>query len=145
MSLYLVQHGKSLPEEIDPDRPLSDEGMTTVYRIARKASEYNISVSQIIHSGKTRAKQIAEIISAYIKPESGIKESSGLNPNDDVIPIASKISGAENVMYVGHLPFMERLVSYLITGTTDKTVIKFENGGIVCLDQEPEKVLWYVK
>lgn len=145
MSLYLVQHGKSLPEEIDPDRPLSDEGLTTVSRIARKAAEYNIPVSQIIHSGKTRARQTAEIISAHIKPESGIRSSSGLNPNDDVTSLAAQISGSENVMLVGHLPFMERLVSYLITGTTEKTVVTFQNGGIVCLDQEPGKGSWYVK
>jgi len=145
MSLYLVQHGKSLPEEIDPDRPLSGEGVTAVYHIARKAAEYNIPVSQIIHSGKTRAQQTAEIISAHVKPESGIKKASGLNPNDDVTSIASQVSGSENIMLVGHLPFMERLVSYLITGTIDKTVVKFQNGGIVCLDQEPDKGTWFIK
>ena len=145
MSLYLVQHGKSLPEEIDPERPLSDEGKKTVDSIARKAAENNIPVSGIVHSGKTRARQTAEIISAYVKPESGIRKSTGLNPNDDVTSIASQVSSSKNIMLVGHLPFMERLVSYLITGTTDKTVVKFQNGGIVCLDQEPEKGSWYVK
>ena len=145
MSLYLVQHGKSLPEEIDPNRPLSDEGMATVSRVARKAAEFNITVSQIVHSGKARARQTAEIISAHVKPESGLRESSVLNPNDDVTLIASRISSPENIMLVGHLPFMERLVSYLITGTTDRTVVKFQNGGIVCLDQEPQKGSWHVK
>lgn len=145
MSLYLVQHGKSLSKEMDPDRPLSEEGKTTVRRTAKTAAEYHIRVSQIIHSGKTRARQTAEIISKYIKPESGIRESAGLNPKDDVYPIASTMKGAENIMLVGHLPFMERLVSLLITGTTEHTVVKFQNGGIVCLDQDPEKSTWYVK
>ncbi|MEN6320857.1 MAG: phosphohistidine phosphatase SixA [Syntrophaceae bacterium] len=145
MSLYLVQHGKSLPKDIDPDSPLSEEGKTTVRRTAKTAAEYDIRVSQIIHSGKTRARQTAEIISTYIKPESDIRESTGLNPNDDVYPIASTIRGPENIMLIGHLPFMERLVSYLITGTTEHTVVKFQNGGIVCLDQDIEKATWYVK
>jgi len=145
MSLYLVQHGKSLPKEIDPDRPLSEEGKTTVRRTAKTAGEYHIRVSQIIHSGKTRARQTAEIISTYIKPESGIRESTCLNPNDDVRPIASMIKGPENIMLVGHLPFMERLASYLITGNTENTAVKFQNGGIVCLDQDTEKATWYVK
>jgi phosphohistidine phosphatase len=145
MSLYLVQHGKSLPKEIDPEKPLSEEGKTSVRRVAKTVAEYHIRVSQIIHSGKTRARQTAEIISMYIKPESGIRESTGLNPKDDVYPIASMIKGQENIMLVGHLPFMERLVSFLITGTTEHTVVKFQNGGIVCLDQDTEKAPWYVK
>lgn len=57
-----------------------------------------------------------------------------MNPNDDVTYLASQITGPENVMLVGHLPFMERLVSYLVTGTAEKVVVKFQNGGIVCLD-----------
>ena len=145
MSLYLVQHGKSRPKEIDSDSPLSEEGKTTVRRTAKTAAEYHIRVSQIIYSGKTRARQTAEIISMYIKPESGIRESTGLNPNDDIYPIASTIKGQENIMLVGHLPFMERLVSFLITGTDKHTVVKFQNGGIICLDQYTEKATWYVK
>jgi len=145
MSLYLVQHGKNLPKEIDPDSPLSEEGKATVHRIAQMATGYQIHVSQIIHSGKTRARQTAEIISTQIKPESGMRESTGLNPQDDVYPIASTIQGRENIMIVGHLPFMERLVSFLITGTTEHTVVKFQNGCIVCLDQDTEKATWYIK
>jgi len=145
MSLYLVQHGKSLPKEIDPDRPLSEEGKATVHRIAQMATGYHIHVSQIIHSGKARARQTAEIISMYIKPESGIRESKGLNADDDVYPLASTIKGPENIMIVGHLPFMERLVSFLITGTDKYTVVKFQNGGIVCLYQDTEKRTWYIK
>ncbi|HVO67186.1 MAG TPA: phosphohistidine phosphatase SixA [Syntrophales bacterium] len=145
MSLYLVQHGESLPKEINPDRPLSEEGKATVHRIAKTVAEYHIRVSQIIHSGKTRARQTAEIISMYIKPELGIRESTGLDPNDDVYSIASTIKGPENFMIVGHLPFLERLVSFLITGTDKYTIVKFQNGGIVCFYQETEKAIWYIK
>ncbi len=145
MSLYLVQHGKSVPKEIDPESPLSEEGKTAVRRIAKAAGEYRIRISQIVHSGKIRARQTAEIISTYIKPESGVRESTGLNPNDDVRSIASTIKGKDNIMLVGHLPFMERIASYLITGNTDHIVVKFQNGGIVCLDEDTEKGTWYIK
>jgi len=33
MALYLVQHGKSLPKDVDPDQGLSDEGKSEVQRI----------------------------------------------------------------------------------------------------------------
>jgi len=48
-------------------------------------------------------------------------------------------------MLVGHLPFMERLVSCLITGSPDKSIIKFQTGGIVCLDQIEKNGSWYIK
>jgi phosphohistidine phosphatase len=48
-------------------------------------------------------------------------------------------------MLVGHLPFMERLTSYLITGSTDKPVFKFQNGGILCMDQDMDTHTWFIK
>ena len=48
-------------------------------------------------------------------------------------------------MLVGHLPFMEKLTSYLVTGNADKTVFKFQNGGIVCLEEDVEKNCRFIK
>jgi len=33
---------------------------------------------------------------------------------------------------------MERLTSFLITGDIERQVLKFQNGGFVCLDEGPE-------
>ena len=52
MTLYLVQHGKSLPKDIDPDRGLSEEGITETERIAGVAKGYGVAVSLIRHSSK---------------------------------------------------------------------------------------------
>jgi phosphohistidine phosphatase len=54
MALYLVQHGKSLPENLDIHKGLSEEGIAEVKRIAEVARQYGIKVSKILHSGKTR-------------------------------------------------------------------------------------------
>ncbi len=145
MALFLVQHGKSLPKEINPECPLSDEGREVVEHIAKTAADHKLNVSVIRHSGKTRARGTAEIMAYFLKPSGGIQESRGLNPLDDVTVAAQQISAEENLMLVGHLPFMERLVGYLITGSQDKTVLKFQNGGIVCLDRQPETRAWYIK
>jgi phosphohistidine phosphatase len=48
-------------------------------------------------------------------------------------------------MLVGHLPFMERLTSYLITGSIDIPVFKFQNGGIVCMDKDPDSRSWLIR
>jgi phosphohistidine phosphatase len=145
MALYLVQHGKSLPQDQDPDQGLSEDGTTETDRIASLAQDYGVNVSQIRHSVKTRARQTAEILASALKPQNGIQEISGIKPMDDVAACAAKIDPEENVMLVGHLPFMERIASYLITGSIDQAVIKFQNSGIVCLDKDPETQSWVIK
>ena len=145
MALFLVQHGKSLPKNEDPKKGLSKEGIAETKRIAEVAKGYNIHVSGITHSGKTRARQTAEIFESILEPEGGIQESSGLNPIDDVTAFADKIDSAANRMLVGHLPFMERMTSYLITGSIEKPVFKFQNSGIVCLDKYPTTPFWVIK
>jgi len=145
MALYLIQHGKSLPKDQDPDQGLSQEGTTETERIANLAQDYGVNVSQIRHSVKTRARQTAEILARALKPQNDIQEVSGIKPMDDVAAYAAKIDPDENIMLVGHLPFMERITSYLITGQIDQPVIKFQNSGIVCLDKDPETQSWVIK
>lgn len=149
MALYLVQHGRSLSKEQDPERRLSPEGIEEVKSIAETAKKHGVQVSSIKHSGKKRALQTAEIFAAALNPPQGIEEINGLQPQDDVAPIAEQLKNApgavDNVMLVGHLPFMEKLVSFLIMGTADKPVVKFQNGGIVCLDLHPDTRGWIIK
>ncbi len=146
MALYLVQHGKSLPKEIDPEQGLSVEGIADVERIAGVAKSYGVRVASIEHSGKKRARQTAEIFASALKPERGVEERNGLNPLDDVVAVSDAIlSEKKNLMLVGHLPFMERLASYLVTGLTQTRIFKFQNGGIVCLDKDPDTPSWYIK
>jgi phosphohistidine phosphatase len=51
----------------------------------------------------------------------------------------------EDVMLVGHLPLMERLTAYLITGSFEKPVFKFQYSGIVCLNKDPTSGSWVIK
>ena len=144
MALYLVQHGKSLPKSIDPDQGLSEEGVAETKHIADVAANYGVNVSHIKHSVKTRAHKTAEIFAAALKPPRGIAEVDGLKPLDDVVAFAAAIESDENTMLVGHLPFMERMTSYLVTGSTDKPVFKFQNSGIVCLNKDPDSGSWVI-
>ncbi len=62
MSIYLVQHGLSLPKDIDPEKGLSEKGAADVNRIAEVAQGYGVQVSRIVHSGKKRARETARNI-----------------------------------------------------------------------------------
>jgi phosphohistidine phosphatase len=144
MALYLVQHGKSLPKNVDPDQGLSEEGVAETKRIADVAGSYGVKVSQIKHSGKTRAHKTAEIFASALNPAGGIEQVSGLKPLDDVSEFAGSIKSDADTMLVGHLPFMERMAAYLITGSIDKPVFKFQNSGIVCLDKDADTGSWVI-
>jgi phosphohistidine phosphatase len=144
MTLYLVQHGQSLPKDVDPDQGLSEIGAAETERIAGVAKDYHINVKLILHSVKTRARKTAGILASALNPTNGAKEVEGLKPMDDVAAFASSLNPDTNTMLVGHLPFMERMTSYLVTGSIDKPVFKFQNSGIVCLDQDPETKSWVI-
>ena len=144
MALYLVQHGKSLSKDIDPDQGLSQEGIAETKRIAEVAANYGVNVSHIKHSVKTRAHKTAEIFTSALNPPKGIAEVEGLKPMDDVAAFAASIDPDENTMLVGHLPFMERMASYLVTGSIDKPIFKFQNSGIVCLNKNPDTDSWVI-
>jgi phosphohistidine phosphatase len=145
MALFLVQHGKSLPKEKDPDQGLSKEGIAETKALAELAVENNVQIIRIIHSGKKRALQTAEIFMRALEPEVGISKGGGLAPLDDVSEFAATLTNEENIMVVGHLPFLERLVSFLVAGSTERPVVKFQNSGIVCLDTEDVSDPWYIR
>lgn len=138
MALYLVQHGKSLSKDIDPERGLSEEGRAEVERIAKVARDYGVHVAEIRDSGKKRARQTAEIFASALKPKLGVKAADGINPTDDVTLFSKNIEFDRDLMIVGHLPFMERLISYLITGSIERPVFRLQNGGILCLEKDQE-------
>jgi phosphohistidine phosphatase len=144
MTLYLVQHGQSLSKDVDPDQGLSEKGVAETERIAGVAKNYQINVGQILHSVKTRAQKTADIFASALNPTGGVKEVEGLKPMDDVAAFAASINPDTNTMLVGHLPFMDRMASYLVTGSVDKPIFKFQNSGIVCLDKEPASESWVI-
>ncbi len=143
MALFLVQHGLSLSKEIDPEKGLSEKGKEENQLIADVAKHYAIHVDRIIHSGKKRAEQTAVAFQKALSVEVGIEKMAGIEPLGDVKAFAEVLDVEENLMVVGHLPFMEKLVSYLTTGSEEILVYRFQNSGIVCLDQEDDN--WFIK
>jgi phosphohistidine phosphatase len=134
MELYLVQHGESKRESDDPARPLTDRGRTDVERVARYAARLRLDVEDILHSGKLRTQQTAEILAEHLMPARGPSEMPGLAPGDDPTGAAGPLSRASvPTMVVGHLPHLSRLLSLLVSGDSVREIVAFHNGGIVRL------------
>lgn len=144
MKLYLVQHGEALDKKLDPERPLSESGHEDVVNIAAFLAG-RVQVSRVLHSGKMRARQTAEILGKFLAQDCEVSEMSGLNPLDSVTSFAEEITNSgSDALVVGHLPFMEKLVAALIAGSEDKNLIAFQPGSIVCLVGE-EKGDWQLE
>jgi phosphohistidine phosphatase len=142
MELYLVQHGAAKSETEDPERRLTDAGRRSVERTASFLESLHISVDHIEHSGKPRARQTAEILAARLHPVGGIHEVGGIAPNDDVEPMRSRLENeSQELMIVGHLPYLSRLLARLLDLDADHAVVTFQMGGLVRVDRDDLKSL----
>ena len=140
MKLYLIQHAESKRTEEDLGRPLSDKGWKNIEKMARHAKEHLcIEVDRIIHSGKLRAKQTAEVLAKHLNPDICIEVDKNLEPLADItIWKKGLVETSENIMLVGHLPHLSKLASELLVGDENKEVVAFKMGGIVCLERDQQ-------
>lgn len=147
MKLYLVQHGESKDKRHDPDRSLTDNGTRQTKKIAAWLGRLADPIYVIYHSLKKRADQTAEIFEIRLAPVNGARAMAGLKPNDDVMPIVEQLEETdEPLMIIGHLPFLGKLASHLITGNQQLQVVSFVNSGVVCLERHNDSwsVAWSV-
>ena len=140
MYLYLVRHGEAKAD--DPLNPLSEHGRRNVEKVAEYLSSFE--VNSIFHSTKLRAAQTAEVFTEYIKPAEGPAEKDSLAPMDDPSIWANRLDAiTEDTMLVGHLPYMSRLASLLLTGDTDRAAFEFGPSSVLCLRRA--EGLWMVQ
>jgi len=136
MLLYLVQHGVAKPGSEDPDRPLTAGGRDEVERVARAAAAVEARPACILHSGKTRARETAEILAMHLKPDHGVHAAEGMAPKDPPERIVERIDAADApLMLVGHLPHLARLAGLLVAGPPECEPVAFRNAGVVCLER----------
>ena len=143
MKVYLAQHGHALNKSENPERPLSNVGHAEVGQVADLLAG-QLQVSRVVHSGRRRAQQTAEILAAITAGEFPVEQIDGLGPNDDVSAFARQlVAWNEDILVVGHLPFMEKLVSLLVRGSASKKTVEYTPGSIVCLQQD-EQGAWLI-
>lgn len=137
MKLYLVQHGEACSKDADPERPLTDQGLADINRLAAFVGQTGISVQRVIHSGKLRAQQTAESLASVIAPSVELTTSDHIKPNDAPkgFDMTSECHG-QDTLIVGHLPFMAKLVSHLLFDDENRLITAFQPGSMVCLQSD---------
>jgi len=143
--IFLVQHGEAKTKEEDPERGLTEKGKRDSEKVAKFLTEKGIEVKTIYHSGKKRAEETALIYAKFLNPEK-VEKTENMNPLDAPSFWAERLKKAEeNMMLVGHLPHLSKLASFLLTGDTEKEIIKFEYAGCLCLIKEEKfKIKFFI-
>ena len=149
MRIYLIQHGLAVPKDVDPDRPLSEQGREDVQRLAEFLDRAGIQVGQVLHSGKTRAEQTAVILAEALLPEGQPQAHVGLGPKDPLEKLSPQIAfWSVDTLVVGHLPYLGRLASLLLVFNPDRPVLALQPGSIACLEKDAEgqwMLAWMVR
>lgn len=139
MNLYILQHGDAVSKEVDPERPLSEQGVRDIRILAMHMQNMGVQLGNIFHSGKLRAEQSARLIADVLSPEIEPVQTDGLNPNDDPAVIREDFKPIPgNILVVSHMPFVSRLCSVLLTGT-DNAEFASLPGTLFCLEKNDDK------
>jgi phosphohistidine phosphatase len=148
MKLYLIQHGEATSEQENPSRPLTGKGAEDVKKTASFLAKIGPGPISIRHSGKLRARQTAQILADSLGPDCELREAENLSPNDPVKDLADELKQITmDLMIVGHLPFLGKLASALLSGSESKNPVAFRQGGVVCLlrtEEQTWQVAWMI-
>lgn len=148
MRLYLVRHGEAVSDFVDSRRPLSEKGKGDVQKIAQFLKSVNVKVDTIVHSGKRRAEETAAAFQNTLNPSAKLLPQDYLSPNDPIDYIVKDISRCkDDLMVVGHLPFLANLVSQLVSNQEDKIIIELKTSSVVALERDTSqiwRIIWFV-
>jgi len=135
MKLYLARHG-DYTLNVNGVDILSERGTKDVAHLSERIKSMNLHISCIWHSGKHRAEQTALLLAKGFISDQAPEAHPGLNPDDEVLSLASDLRHFnEDMLIVGHLPFLDKLVSQLLTGSDENILINFQTGTLTCLSQ----------
>lgn len=138
--LYLVHHAEAEPPEIDARRPLSDRGRAQAQLLAFDAARRGVKPDHIWHSGKLRARQTAEFFWRECNPFATLSAERGLLPGDPPVWMRDRFLGeTRQLMAVGHMPHMTRLLRVMLGADPDSADVSFPLNGMVALEEDGEK------
>ncbi len=136
MKLYLVRHGKYVTDTSIISNALSEEGQADILRLAQQFSKANLKIPHVFHSSKMRALATAQML-ANVVNQNRCEFIQGLEPNDHILPMVKKIwTFKDDLMLVGHLPFLSKLASKLLIDDENANLVDFHPGTAVCLNYE---------
>jgi len=123
MNLFFLRHAKACPRgpKFRPDskRPLTREGERTMREAVRGIQRLDLAFDLILASPYLRALRTAEILAeAFDSKKLFVTNylAADADPRQVVAEINENFGTLENIVLVGHEPFLSGLISTLLTG-----------------------------
>lgn len=144
MNLYILRHGIAVERgapgfKTDADRPLTPKGRRQLGPIAAAMKSMSLDFSLILSSPFLRARQTAEIVAKSLKLKNRLAFSDALTPDGDPKALVRELNElkpvSENVLLVGHEPYLSRFIAHLISGG-ENIEIDFKKGGLCKLEAD---------
>lgn len=143
MTLHIVRHGDAVGPDIDPQRPLSRHGVDEITSVATALAARGVSVERVVHSGKVRAQQTAEILAERLAPKTIPQHLPGLNPNDDPESVVTYVNAeTEDTLIAGHMPSVGLIVRTLVPSASME-YMNFATGMAVTLIRDARE-MWRI-
>ncbi|MDD5543003.1 MAG: phosphohistidine phosphatase SixA [Acidobacteriia bacterium] len=141
MNLYLLRHAIAVdhgtPGFTEEKRPLTAEGRAKMRRSAEGMKARGIKVDVIATSPLVRARQTADITAAALGAKDKLQEISALKPGtpfEKLWAALKPFSRCQDLMLVGHEPYLSELISAILTGRPSGVHVVVKKGGLCKLE-----------
>ncbi|HEY1717005.1 MAG TPA: phosphohistidine phosphatase SixA [Verrucomicrobiae bacterium] len=144
MNIFILRHGIAVEPgapgiKTDAERPLVPKGEQRLRAAVAAMEKMDLSFDAIISSPYLRAKETAEIVAKHFKLEKKLAFSGDLIPGGNPQALIRQLNdlktAPENILLVGHEPYLSRLIALLATGNPGAT-IEMKKGGLCKLEAE---------
>jgi phosphohistidine phosphatase len=140
VKLYLLRHGIAAEPgtpgfENDSERPLIPKGKRRLRSAAAAMKKLELSFDLILSSPFLRARQTAEIVAGELKLKKRLQFTDA--PGGGFKALIQKLNelkpAPENILLVGHEPYLSRLISLLVSGG-ENAAVEMKKGGLCKLE-----------
>jgi len=147
MNLYILRHGIAVEPGApgvakDADRPLTPKGERKLWQVAQAMEALELSFDLILSSPCLRARQTAEIVAEAFNAGRKLEFSDSLAPGGSskkLVEFLNRLQPPpENVLLSGHEPDLSGLISLLLSGGENLSVV-MKKGGLCKLTLESLK------
>ena len=144
MNLFILRHGLAVEPGSagfakDSDRPLTPKGKRKLEKIAEALIELEICFDCILSSPYLRARQTAQIIADAFDLSKKLELTEHLTPAGSAKKLIDLVNHrapeAQDVLLVGHEPYLSELISLLLSGDRDLAV-EMKKGGLCKLSMD---------
>jgi phosphohistidine phosphatase len=144
MNVFILRHGLAVEPGSpgytqDSERPLTPKGKQQLMKVAKGMRRLGLDFDLILASPYVRARQTADIVAKTLKLKKRLDYSEALTPSGspkELIDYLNRLDPRpEDVLLVGHEPYLSQLISLLISGETG-LAISMKKGGLCKLSAD---------